>query len=91
MTIENEVVDNDTDAKQAAARRSFWTRSFVAYFWFVGWDCLSLGVHFCWSCPNIEIHVPFGFIRVGWIGDAGQDAYIWPLNRRAFGWRHGLE
>lgn len=37
-----------------------------AYFWFVGWDCLSLGFHVCLSAPNIEIHIPFGFIRIGW-------------------------
>lgn len=42
-------------------------RHFVAYFYFVGWDCLSIGGHVCWSEPNIEIHLPFGFIRVGWV------------------------
>lgn len=36
-----------------------------AYFWFVGWDCFSLGAHVCLGCPNIEIHIPFGFIRIG--------------------------
>ena len=41
-------------------------REFVAYWWFVSWDCLSLGLHFCWSKPNLEIHLPFGFIRIGW-------------------------
>jgi len=39
---------------------------FRAYFYFVGWSCLSLGVHVCLSCPNIEIHLPFGFVRIGW-------------------------
>lgn len=38
---------------------------FVAYFWLVGWDCISLGLHVCVSAPNIEIHMPFGFVRVG--------------------------
>lgn len=38
---------------------------FVTYFWFVGWDCVSLGAHICVSKPNIEIHLPFGFIRIG--------------------------
>lgn len=37
----------------------------AAYFWFVGWDCLSLGIHASLSVPNIEIHIPFGFIRIG--------------------------
>lgn len=37
----------------------------VAYFWFVGWDCFSLGVHVCVGIPNVEFHLPFGFIRIG--------------------------
>lgn len=40
-------------------------RVWVAYFWFVGWDCLSFGLHVCLGAPNIEIHIPFGFIRLG--------------------------
>ena len=36
-----------------------------AYWWFVGWDCVSLGLHVCWSKPNVEIHLPFGFLRIG--------------------------
>ncbi len=36
-----------------------------AYFWFVGWDCISFGAHICLSAPNIELHLPFGFLRVG--------------------------
>lgn len=40
---------------------------FAAYYYFVGWDCLSLGFHVCTSAPNIEIHLPFGFIRIGWV------------------------
>lgn len=43
-----------------------WRRRFVCYLWFVGWDCISLGLHVCWSQPNIEIHLPFCFIRFGW-------------------------
>jgi hypothetical protein len=44
-------------------------KKFVCYFHFVGWDCLSVGGHVCLSKPNVEIHLPFGFIRVGWIED----------------------
>ena len=38
---------------------------FICYFYFVGWDCVSIGLHLCLSEPNIEIHIPFGFIRAG--------------------------
>lgn len=37
----------------------------VAYFWFVGWTCISFGFHVDVGSPNIEIHLPFGFIRIG--------------------------
>jgi hypothetical protein len=41
-------------------------RKFVACFFLVGFDNISLGVSFNWYIPNIEIHLPFGFIKIGW-------------------------
>ena len=41
--------------------KKVWT----AHFHFVAWDCLSLGFHVCFGMPNVEIHVPFGFFRIG--------------------------
>jgi len=41
-------------------------RKFCAYFYFVGFDCFSIGLHICFSLPNVEIHLPFGFIRIGY-------------------------
>ncbi len=41
-------------------------RKFVAYFYCNGWD-LSLGISLCLAAPNLEIHVPFGFFRIGWV------------------------
>jgi len=40
-------------------------KKFVCYFFFVGWGCISFGIHFCLEALNFEIHIPFGFIRVG--------------------------
>ena len=40
-------------------------RVFEAYYYFNGWWNISLGLHICPSRPNIEIHLPFGFIRIG--------------------------
>ena len=48
------------------SKDNFYKRQFVAYFYFVGWSAFSLGFHVCTSLPNFEIHLPFGFIRVGW-------------------------
>ncbi len=42
-------------------------RKKVAYFHFVAWDCISFGLHVSLTCPNVEIHVPFGFFRIGWV------------------------
>ena len=41
-------------------------KQFIAYYYINGFDNLSLGFHISLSMPNIEIHVPFGFIRIGW-------------------------
>lgn len=38
----------------------------VAYFWFVSWRALALGVSVhLWRPCNVEIHMPFGFFRFG--------------------------
>jgi hypothetical protein len=42
-------------------------RRFVAYWYFNGFDHLSFGIHFDWELPNIELHLPFGFFRIGFI------------------------
>ena len=36
-----------------------------AYYYFNGFTNLSLGLHVNWMIPNIEVHLPFGFIRIG--------------------------
>lgn len=62
-------------------------RQFVAFFFFVGWDCFSLGLHICLSEPNIEIHLPFGFIRVGWTKHCyPPPVNLWQVERQVFGW-----
>lgn len=46
-------------------------RKFVAFWWFVGWELISFGVSIDTKSPNIEIHLPFGFIRFGFEFDHG--------------------
>lgn len=43
-------------------------RKFVAYFHYLGPSHLSLGFHMHLTSPNVEIHVPFGYFRIGWKG-----------------------
>lgn len=35
------------------------------FFWFVGWDCIALGTSLCLDGPHIEVHLPFGFLKIG--------------------------
>lgn len=44
-----------------------WSKQFIVLFHFIGWDHWQLGFHVCFSLPNIEIHVPAGFFRIGWV------------------------
>jgi len=54
-------------------------RRFQAFYHFVSWADLSLGINISVDGPNIEIHVPFGFFRVGWVN--------WTARRgKSFGW-----
>jgi len=41
-------------------------RKYVCYWHFVNWYCFSLGIAVDIKSPNLEIHLPFGFIRIGW-------------------------
>lgn len=59
-------------------------REFVFYFWITGWDCIQLGLHVALSCPNIEIHIPFGFFRIGWIKHYSD---FRPVNTEVVSWR----
>ncbi len=43
-------------------------RKVVCYFHFTGFSDLSLGISISTIQPNIELHVPFGFFRIGWQG-----------------------
>lgn len=63
-------------------------KRFLCYFWFTGWDHFSLGLHICWSNPNIELHVPFGFFRIGWCVCAQRPNWQWFAGQweRGFGY-----
>lgn len=39
---------------------------FTCYFYAVNWFYFSLGLHVDFISPNIEIHLPVGFLRIGW-------------------------
>lgn len=42
----------------------YWNDNYICGFWWVGWDCFSLGISIC-LLGNIEIHLPFGFLVFG--------------------------
>lgn len=33
---------------------------------FVSWWQWSLGITIDWVAPNLEVHLPFGFLAIGW-------------------------
>lgn len=39
---------------------------FICFFHYLGLWSWQLGVHLYAPAPNIEIHVPFGFFKIGW-------------------------
>ena len=39
---------------------------FIALFWFVSWTSISVGININVWPINMEIHLPFGFIKIGW-------------------------
>jgi hypothetical protein len=60
-------------------------KKFACYFFFVGWSCISLGIHFCLSCPNFELHIPFGFIRIGMVELCPTPVSEYEVNKKVFG------
>jgi hypothetical protein len=42
-------------------------RQFVCYFFHNGFDNINFGISINLKLPNIEIHIPFGFIRIGFV------------------------
>ncbi|KKN06299.1 hypothetical protein LCGC14_1078530 [marine sediment metagenome] len=41
-------------------------RYFKAYYYVSGWYPINFGLNIDFGSPNIDIHIPFGFIRIGW-------------------------
>lgn len=55
---------------------------FVCFFWFVSFKSISLGVSLNLKPFHIEIHVPFGFIKIGM-----DEKNIEPCNWDEVSWR----
>jgi len=61
---------------------NYWKkRHFICYFWHINWRVFSLGLHVCTNSPNVEIHLPFGFVRIGW-----SDKMAHKIFGKAYGW-----
>jgi len=54
---------------------------FACYFWFTGWSNISLGISVNVWLPNLEIHLPFCFFRIGREGsteiELNEEEIIW--------------
>ena len=47
-------------------KKTIFHKKFVAYFFHSSFALINLGICIDIASPNIEIHLPFGFIRIGW-------------------------
>jgi len=55
-------------------------KRFEIFYKFIDWHCWSLGVHIDPLAPRIELHIPTGWIRIGWNGNT---------SRKMTGWEDG--
>jgi hypothetical protein len=62
-------------------------KQFIAIFYYVSCWHLSLGFHVDFSSPNIEIHLPMGFIRIGWIYLIEKPINADECDKHAFGYK----
>jgi hypothetical protein len=53
-------------------------KHFVVGLHFIDFYNISLGLSVCLNLPNLEIHLPFCFIRIGWVV-GGSDTSIFEL------------
>ena len=62
---ENALLKEEIERLKKKAFGYFRKEGFVCYYWFIGWWHWSLGINIYPKAPNFEIHLPFGFIRIG--------------------------
>lgn len=59
---------------------------FICYYYFVSFKAISLGVSLWFDPFNIEIHLPFGFVRIGWEEERDKNVLNYKyVNKRSFG------
>ncbi len=56
--------------------KGWMNRHIKLYFWFVGWDCFSIGIHFSIKHPAIDLHIPFGFVGIAATDQFDRKAYL---------------
>lgn len=62
-------------------------RTFECFYNFLGWWHWSLGLHVDLRHPHVDLHVPFGYLRIGWFRCWTNEEFArWPPPR-SFGRR----
>lgn len=59
-----------SDPLPAAVEETLNDRQFECFFNFLGWWQWSFGFHLDIRHPHIDLHVPFGYLRIGWYSEA---------------------
>ena len=60
-------------------------QQFVFFFWFVDWSAISLGVSLNLKPLHVEIHLPFGFIKIGMVYKNYKPMNYESVKHRGFG------
>lgn len=65
---------------------------FVCFFYLQAFGYIQLGIHIDLYSPNVEIHIPFGMLRIGLDRVVKHAPRFLPPVFRAYGWTpHGWE
>lgn len=57
-------------------------KRFAILLHFIRFTLISFGVSICLKNPNIEIHLPFCFLRIGWQDEDGNKLFIFTSMKR---------
>jgi hypothetical protein len=61
-------------------------REFECFYNFLGWWHWSFGLHVDLRHPHVDLHLPFGYLRIGWFRCWTNEEFATLQRPRAFGW-----
>lgn len=59
----------DPEHRERIRQRNYKDRQFECFFNFLNWWQWSIGIHVDPQHPHLDVHVLFGFFRIGWYSE----------------------